>query len=142
MKNGQKIWTKKHSTNFDYKLFHDEDSISIYREDSYAQVGHSYAHGRIKVLAEITEGCQAILNVKLFTKEEFLSENAVEDKCADRQQNEVEDEEEQVIVSLWDRLLQKMTQIFENIGQLLLFTISYSSVQGHTDINSTFSETD
>ena len=86
MKNGNEIWTKIHTTYQDYDSFHNIDSVSVYRDDTHGQVGYSYADDRFKVLAEMTEGCEAILNVKIFGKAEVSSNPtfSVDDKCSDR----------------------------------------------------------
>ena len=81
----------------DYDSFHNIGSVSVYRDDTHGQVGYSYANDHFKVLAEITEGCEAILNVKIFGKAEVSSNPkfAVDDKCSDRP-IEVEDAMEEV----------------------------------------------
>ena len=53
--------------------------------DTHEQVGRSYADGRFKVLAQISEGCQPILNVKLFSRKRIPFEKAVGNKCSDQQ---------------------------------------------------------
>ena len=53
--------------------------------DTHEQVGRSYANGRFKVLAQISEGCQPILNVKLFSRRRIPSEKAVGNKCSYKQ---------------------------------------------------------
>ena len=97
MKNGINFWTKEYATRHDYNSFHNIGSVSVYRDDTHGQVGYSYADDRFKVLAEITAGCEAILNVKIFGKAEVSSNPkfAVDDKCSDRP-IEVEDAMEEV----------------------------------------------
>ena len=87
IKNGTKIWTKKHQTPLDYEKFHDEDSIAVFRdEDISRQIGYAFADKRIKVLAHMSEGCQAILNVKLFSGAySHPDEYAVDNQCDERQ---------------------------------------------------------
>ena len=86
MKKGKNIWTKEYATHQDYNSFHNIDSVAVYKDDNHGQVGYSYADGRFKVLAEITEGCEAILNVKIFGTAEVSSDAnfSVDDKCSDR----------------------------------------------------------
>ena len=82
------IWTKKDETPLDYEKFHDEDSIAVFRNEDVSkhQIGYAFAEGRIKVLADMSEGCQAILNVKLFSGAyHHPDEYAVDNQCNERQ---------------------------------------------------------
>ena len=60
-----------------------ENSPTFY--DTHQQVGRSYANGRFKVLAQISEGCQPILSVKLFSRRRIPSDKAVGNKCPEKQ---------------------------------------------------------
>ena len=97
MKKGNNVWTKEYATHQDYNSFHNIDSVAVYKDDTHGQVGYSYADDRFKVLAEMTKGCEAILNVKIFGTAEVSSDAkfAVDDKCSDRP-IEVEDAMEEV----------------------------------------------
>ena len=80
--NKKNLWTKKHTTYQDYSSFHNSNSRRAnFKYDTHGQVGYSYADDRFKVLAEMTEGCEAILNVKLFGNTDD-AKFAVEDKCS------------------------------------------------------------
>ena len=86
MKKGKNIWTREYATSQDYDSFNNIGSVSVFREDSHGQVGYSYADDRFKVLAEMTKGCEAILNIKIFGTAEVSSDAnfSVDDKCSDR----------------------------------------------------------
>ena len=60
-----------------------ENSPTFY--DTHEQVGRSYADGRFKILAQISEGCQPILSVKLFSRKTIPYEKSVGNKCSDQQ---------------------------------------------------------
>ena len=69
----------RQETKHDYDAFHKSENNLTY--DVHGQVGRSYANGRFKVLAEISEGCEPILSVKLFSRTRIPSDKAVGDKC-------------------------------------------------------------
>ena len=71
-------------TKDDYANFHKSETDSTFAYDIHGQVGRSYANGRFKVLADISEGCEPILRVKIFSRRRFPSRKAVGNKCLDK----------------------------------------------------------
>ena len=84
---------EKQQTHLDYEKFHGDNTVAHFKNEDDRLGGRSYADGRFRVLAEISDGyCAPLLSIKLFPKDISSSVTGI-DKCADRKEVAKEIEE-------------------------------------------------